>query len=223
MTWILCQCEVKYSRSVWLRHKDVWLYLGTNHFLILPSPHTENFFYFSLALFPNTLFVNFGKKKICPVKSKNKNYVRRWPPPPTCYDEKMVGSYLTKSVKQVFFQSFIFMVLLIHLFLTTSFTVKFYNVYSWRGIFKITYVFCSNIYRITSVLKIETDVITCIVSSLIIVIMCVRTFKSDHDVVVIIGNFIMCLKSHWLIISVPEPLSWYWQYHSVNLNLIFRV
>jgi len=53
-------------------------------------------------------------------------------------------------------------------------------------------------YRITAVLKVETDIITSIVESpveraAILVIMFVKTFRTD---VTVIGNIIMSLTSH---------------------------
>ena len=65
--------------------------------------------------------------------------------------------------------------------------------------------------RIMAVLKVETDIITSMKTSLIgqaviLVIMCVKTFKTD--VIVFIGNVIMCLTSHWLIVfSIRVHLS----------------
>ena len=62
--------------------------------------------------------------------------------------------------------------------------------------------------RIMAVLKVETDIITSMTMSLIgraviLVIMCVKT-----DVIVFIGNVIMCLTSHWLIVfSIRVRLS----------------
>ena len=58
-------------------------------------------------------------------------------------------------------------------------------------------------YRITTVMKVETDIITNITVSLIgravlLVIMYVEIFKTD--VIIFIGNVIMCLTSHWLMI-----------------------
>ena len=59
------------------------------------------------------------------------------------------------------------------------------------------------IYRITAILKVETDIITCITVRLtgwavILVIMYIKTFKTK--VTVFISNIIMCLTSHWQII-----------------------
>ena len=58
-------------------------------------------------------------------------------------------------------------------------------------------------YRVMSVLKVETDIITSITLSLIwwaviLVITYLAIFKTD--VIVFIGNIIMCLTSHWPII-----------------------
>ena len=55
------------------------------------------------------------------------------------------------------------------------------------------------IYRITAALKVVTDIIACIAASpleraAILVIMFVETFKME--VIVFIGNVIMCLTSH---------------------------
>jgi hypothetical protein len=60
-----------------------------------------------------------------------------------------------------------------------------------------------DIYRITSVLKVETDIITTISANptgraVILVIMYVKIFKTD--VIVFIGDVKMCLTSHWLLI-----------------------
>ena len=60
--------------------------------------------------------------------------------------------------------------------------------------------FLYNIYRITAVIKVKTDSIVGIVASPIgqAVIMYVDTFKTD--VIVFIGNIIVCLTSSWPII-----------------------
>jgi len=63
---------------------------------------------------------------------------------------------------------------------------------------------CLNTYRISAVLKVKTDIITCITESLIgqaaiLMVMYVETFKTD--VIVFIDNVIMCLMTHWPIIS----------------------
>ena len=50
------------------------------------------------------------------------------------------------------------------------------------------------IYRLTVVLKVETAIITSITASPILVIMYIKTFKSDINV--FISNIIMCLTSH---------------------------
>jgi len=51
------------------------------------------------------------------------------------------------------------------------------------------------IYRVSAVWKVEKDIITSITASLIgRLIMYVETFKAD--VIVVIGNVIMCLTSH---------------------------
>jgi hypothetical protein len=48
-----------------------------------------------------------------------------------------------------------------------------------------------------SVLKVETDIITSMV--MILLVMQVETFKTD--IIVLIGNVIVCLASHWPIFS----------------------
>ena len=62
---------------------------------------------------------------------------------------------------------------------------------------------CYNKYRISAVLKVETDIITSIVASpkgqtVILVIMYVEIFKTG--IIVYIGDVKMCLTSHYLII-----------------------
>ena len=52
--------------------------------------------------------------------------------------------------------------------------------------------------RVTTVLKVETNIITSITASLITAKMYVEIFKTD--IIVFIGNVIMCLMSYWPII-----------------------
>jgi Na+/melibiose symporter-like transporter len=59
------------------------------------------------------------------------------------------------------------------------------------------------IYRITVVMKVETDIIASLT-------MYVETFKTN--VIVFICNIIMCLTSHGWYFSVSEGVRWCWQY-----------
>jgi hypothetical protein len=75
-------------------------------------------------------------------------------------------------------------------------------------------------YRIMAVLKVETDIITSFTESLIgwAMMMYIETFKTD--VIVFIGNIIMCLMSQWPINLSIMVSSWSvhgcWHCHSVR-------
>jgi hypothetical protein len=60
-----------------------------------------------------------------------------------------------------------------------------------------------NTYRIMAVMKVEADIITCPIRlAPILMIMFVENFKTD--VIVIISNIMICLMSHWPIISISD-------------------
>ena len=75
----------------------------------------------------------------------------------------------------------------------SNFLWKINNNYDFKNLFvKISVNLFNAMYRIMSVLKVETDIITSM--AMILLVMQVETFKTD--IIVLIGNVIVCLASH---------------------------